>query len=361
MTMKTYDLVIVGAGPAGLFACLCAFQAGIRDILLIDRQPLTGGILTQCFHSGFGQSRYGKELTGIEYAQRLRNELEKTSIEIRLNTTALKIEPAKHPMSHAKSPQKCPIDKISPKQAGYSGKKTNGALVIASPEGGVEKMGFSACILATGCRERSIGSLPVYGTRPAGIFSAGSAQKMINLKGYYLGKCAVVLGSGDVGMIVSHHLSKNGTTVLGVIEQLNQVGGLARNKVRYLDANNIALLTNSTITKLYGDARLRGIEVCRVNNNKEPLAKSAYDIECDTLITSVGLMGERELLDEIKVELSYSDLPHERVSTNIPWLFVCGNALEVQRLVESVEQDGSLAAQKARDYLAGLGREAKLS
>jgi thioredoxin reductase len=356
MTMKTYDLIIVGAGPAGQFGALSAHEAGVKDILLIDRQPLSGGILTQCFHSGFGQSRYGKELTGIEYAQRLRNELEKTSIEMRLNTTVLKIEPAKRPDSHAKSPKKCPTDKVSPKQVGHFDKKTNATIVIASPERGIEEIGFSAFILATGCRERSIGSLPVYGTRPAGIFSAGSAQKMINLKGYHLGKRAVVLGSGDVGMIVSHHLNQNGTSVLGVVEQLNHVGGLARNKVRYLDANNIALLTNSTITKLYGDGRLEGVEVCRVNNNKTPIAKSAYDIECDTLITSVGLMGERELLDELEVEFSHSSIPHERVITSIPWLFVCGNALEVQRLVESVEQDGSLAAIAATDYLESLRR-----
>jgi len=316
--MESYNLIIVGAGPAGLAAAISAKSRGMDRILVIERMEAPGGIPLQCFHTGFGKRRYGTELKGTVYADRLLGEVSK-EIELWTNAFVLAI--------------------------------SRDGTVTVSGTGGLCKCSAGAVILATGCRERPIGSLPVYGTRPSGIFTAGSVQRMINLKGYRVGSRVVVLGSGDVGMIVSHHLSEHGAQVIAVLEKEQKLGGLVRNKHRYLDAHAIPVILGSTVTQLYGERRLEAVQVCHVDKEGKPLPACGYRLACDTLVTSVGLVPELELMEDLGAAFCRQATG---VGTSLPWLFVCGNARRVHSLVDTVEQDGVQASIAACEYLSGL-------
>lgn len=310
--MREYDVIIIGAGPAGLSAALAAHRRGRPRIAVVDRLPQPGGILPQCFHKGFGLREYGEELTGAEYAERLLSEVDCTAAEFLCGTEVLDLG-------------------------------GNGTVTV-SGRGEVRQLKGSAVILASGCRERSIGSLPIYGTRPAGVFTAGSVQRMINLHGYRVGKKVFVLGSGDVGMIVSHHLTRQGARVEGVLEIRDRPGGLSRNKARYLDSNDIPLITGCTITRLHGEGRLEAVSVCRVDaETLAPIFATQRVLPCDTLVTSVGLIPETELLRG-----------HDAPLISEPWLFICGNARRVHSLVDSVVLEGDSAGTAAADYALKL-------
>lgn len=315
--MREFDIAIIGGGPAGLSAALGAKRALSGTVAIIDRMPQLGGILQQCYHKGFGLRQYGEELTGTQYARLQVAELESTDVHVYTDTEVLDID--------------------------------GDRVINISGPAGADRLRAKAIILATGCRERSIGSLPIYGTRPAGIFTAGSVQRMINLSGYSVGKRAVVLGSGDIGMIVAHHLTQIGTHVSGVFEIKDHLGGLLRNKQRYLDTHGIELITGSTVTELHGTDRLEGVTVCLVDKELRPIRSTAQVISCDTLVTSVGLIPELELLGKLNV-----DAPYQGVKTSLPWLFICGNARVVHSLVDSViaegEAAGSAAARLAMGY-----------
>lgn len=310
--MENYNLIIIGAGPAGLSAAISAVERGLDRILVVDRMDKAGGIPVQCFHTGFGKARYGVEIKGYEYAERLLTELD-NRIELQLSSFVLEIS-------------------------------LDNAVTISSIRG-VYRLSSKTVILATGCRERPIGSLPVFGSRPSGVFTAGSVQRMINLSGYQVGKRVVVLGSGDVGMIVAHHLTEIGAQVIAVLEKEKRLGGLMRNKKRYLDIHEIPVQFGSTVTRLYGECRLEAVEICNVENGK-PVPDSGYRLECDTLVTSVGLIPELELIRDLGAAPRGTG-----VGTNLPWLFVCGNARRVHSLVDTVEQDGAQAGLAACEYL----------
>ena len=297
--MKDYRLTIIGAGPAGLSAALGA--EGIKDILLIDRNPDPGGLLRQCIHTGFGHGFFGEDLTGPECAGRLVSFARAEGVDIMTDTSVIKIAQDK-------------------------------SITIAGKMG-VSEFKTEALILATGCRERAIGSIPVPGTRPAGVFPAGSVQKMINIGGYDVGDRVVILGSGDVGLIAARRLTLEGKKVLAVIEKESNCGGLMFNKLMCLDAFGIPLLTQSTVSELYGSERLAGVRIGDGTNG--------HDLECDTLVTSLGLIPETDLIRDPDLQ-------------DLPWIFVCGNARTVSRFADDVIADGKLAGETAAKYLRGV-------
>ena len=299
-----YNVAVIGGGPAGMAAALGALSAGAKRVLLVERDDRLGGILNQCSHLGFGLRYFGRELTGVEYAKLFRGRVEASDINVLTGTTVLKIT-------------------------------KNRELILSGAA--FSKAEAGAVILASGCRERPIGTLPVAGTRPAGIFAAGMAQRMLNLAGFDIGRRAVILGSGDVGMIVARELKQRGAIVPAVIEQREVCGGLARNKIACLDAFQIPLVFDSTIAQIYGRDRITAVDVINKTTGKRT------HIPCDTLIVSVGLTPEQELLESLISETG-----------SVPeFLSVCGNACFVHDLVDDVSEESERAGRFAADYNAG--------
>ena len=280
--MDKYELFIVGAGAAGLSAALAAREAGAGRILIADRADRPGGILPQCVHHGFGLTTFGEELTGPEYAERIVSEILRTDVEIRLGTTVLSVSPDK--------------------------------TALLSGRDGLRQVGFDRMILATGCREIDIGSLPIAGTRPAGIFTAGQAQEMINLHRLDPGHEVIILGSGELGMILARRFTLEAQHVIAVIEKENRYGGMARNYHRCIEAYAIPLICSAEITRIHGEERIHAVTLHRRDSN-------TYEtISCDTLVTALGLTPERSLLEK----------PGEP-----DWLRLCGNCSRVHDIVDS--------------------------
>lgn len=291
--MKT-ELLIVGAGAAGMAAALSAWEAGCRDLLLVDRREQPGGILPQCLHEGFGLAQYGTELTGPEYTARLVQRLEKTGVHLSFGTEVLTVH----------------------------GDKT----AILSDRRGLFELHFERLILATGCREKSIGSLPVAGTRPAGVFTAGQAQEMMNLRGQEVGNEILILGSGDLGLIMARQFALAGKHVIAVVEKEAHVGGMARNYHRCIEPYQISVLYRTMVTEIHGTGRISGVTLRRLDTGEERF------IPCDTLITALGLIPERELVRRLG---------------DPDWLFLAGNCRRVHDFADSA------VAEAAR-----IGREA---
>jgi len=301
--MKSYDLVVIGGGPAGMAASLAAKQAGVAKILLAERADSLGGILNQCVHYGFGLIYFGEELTGPQYAERFSCQMLSAGIDVYTGTSAVGMNPS-------------------------------GAVLLSGEKCGLLEINAKAVILASGCRERPIGTLPIIGTRPSGIFTAGAAQKMINLGGYDIGNRFVILGSGDIGLIMARQLKQLGKEVLAVIEKEGKCGGLERNRINCIEKYNIPLRTRCTVTKIHGIGRIAGVTVQDLINGHESL------LECDTLITSVGLIPERELAEDASAGGCLPD-----------WLFLCGNACYVHDLVDDVTYEAEKIGQQAAHYV----------
>lgn len=323
--MKQVQLAIIGGGPAGLAAAIAAREKGVEDILIIERDKELGGILNQCIHAGFGLHTFGQELTGPEYAGRFIDRVQQMHIPYLLRTMVLDLSE----------------DRV---------------LTVTGPETGLIQIRAQAVILAMGCRERPRGALNIPGYRPAGIYSAGTAQRLVNMEGFMPGKNVVILGSGDIGLIMARRMTLEGAKVHAVAEVLPYSGGLKRNIVQCLEDFNIPLYLSTTVVDIHGRERLEGVTLARVDENRRPIPGTEQHIPCDTLLLSVGLLPENELSSAAGVRLSgVTGGPEvtDRLATSIPGVFACGNVLHVHDLVDFVSQEAQKAGENAALYLQG--------
>ncbi len=319
------ELVIIGGGPAGMSAAISAYKNGIKDIVIIEREDSLGGILKQCIHNGFGLHTFKEELTGPEYALRYEEEVKRLGIPFKLNTTVLEITEDK-------------------------------TVVATNEEEGVFIINAKAIILAMGCRERSRGALNIAGTRPAGIYSAGTAQKYVNIMGVMPGKNVVILGSGDIGLIMARRMTLEGAKVHAVCELMPYSGGLSRNIEQCLNDFNIPLKLSHTVVEIHGRERLTGVTVAKVDEKRKPIPGSYEYIHCDTLLLSVGLIPENELTREAGIEISRitngAEVNQDR-ETSVEGIFACGNVLHVHDLVDYVSKEAEIAGKGAAAYIKG--------
>ncbi|MBE7026241.1 MAG: FAD-dependent oxidoreductase [Ruminococcaceae bacterium] len=319
------DLVIIGGGPAGMSAAVAAYKSGVKNILIIERDEHLGGILMQCIHNGFGLHKFGEELTGPEYAWKYEKQVKELGISVKLNTMVLDITE----------------DKI---------------ITATNSVDGVFQIKAKAIILAMGCRERSKGALNIAGSRPAGIFSAGTAQKFVNMKGYMPGKNVVILGSGDIGLIMARRMTQEGAKVHAVCELMPYSGGLARNIQQCLKDFDIPLKLSHTVVEIHGRERLSGVTIAKVDENRKPIEETKEYIECDTLLLSVGLIPENELSKSANIELSPvtgGAVVDQDRQTSVNGIFACGNVLHVHDLVDFVSEEAETAGVASAEYING--------
>ena len=324
--MEEYDIVIIGGGPAGLAAALNARHQGIERLLILERDKELGGILNQCIHNGFGLHTFKEELTGPEYAWRYIRQVLEQKISYRLNT-----------------------------MVGDVAQEDGWKIVTAmSREKGMTMLRARAVILAMGCRERPRGALNVPGFRPAGIYTAGTAQRLVNMEGYMPGKEIVILGSGDIGLIMARRMTLEGATVKVVAEIMPKSGGLTRNIVQCLEDYGIPLKLNHTVIDIKGKDHIEGVTLAQVDENKEPVPGTQEAYRCDTLLLSVGLIPENELTRGLGArmdEKTHGPVVDERLQTTVAGVFACGNVLHVHDLADHVSQEAAEAGKHAADYV----------
>ena len=324
--MINYEVVVIGGGPAGLAAAIEAKRNGVNNILVIERDRELGGILQQCIHNGFGLHVFKEELTGPEYAHRFIKELKDMGIEYKLDTMVLSLN--KEKVIHAIS-------------------REDGYMIIKA----------KAVVLAMGCRERTAGAINIPGTRPSGVFSAGTAQRYINIDGYMVGKKVVILGSGDIGLIMARRMTLEGAKVLAVAEIMPYSGGLNRNIVQCLNDYNIPLYLSHTITEIKGRDRVTSVVISQVDESMKPIPGTEFELECDTVLLSVGLIPENELSEQAGIEIdprTKGPYVTETMETSIDGVFACGNVVHVHDLVDFVTEESRRAGKNAAKYVKDL-------
>ena len=329
------DIAIIGGGPAGLAAALGAKKQGVKNILILERDGKLGGILNQCIHNGFGLHTFKEELTGPEYAARYASQVIEQKIPYMLNTIV--------------------VDVTCASENGAGDAKI---LTVMNEERGLFQIEAGAVILAMGCRERARGALTIPGYRPAGIYSAGTAQRYVNMEGRMPGREVVILGSGDIGLIMARRMTLEGAKVKVVAELMPYSGGLKRNIVQCLDDFGIPLKLSHTVVDIHGKERVEGITLAQVDEKGKPIKGTEEYITCDTLLLSCGLIPENELSTGMGVELSpitSGPIVNESLETNIPGVFACGNVLHVHDLVDYVSEEAFKAGEKAAQYIEALG------
>ncbi len=330
MTQQEYsvqrvDVLVIGSGPAGLAAAIAAREDGVENLLVLEREHTSGGILRQCIHNGFGLHRFKEELTGPEYAQRDIDRAREMNIPIQCDTTVLSVDGERR-------------------------------VTCVSAEHGLQTIETGAIVLAMGCRERPRGALGIPGTRCAGIYSAGTAQKFVNMEGFMPGKRVVILGSGDIGLIMARRMTLQGAKVLACVELMPYSSGLNRNIVQCLNDYDIPLYLSHTVTDIQGRERLSGVTVSKVDENRRPIPGTEIHFDCDTLLLSVGLIPENELSALAGVELSpltSGATVDDQLQTSVPGIFACGNVLHVHDLVDHVSRESFKAGHAAAAYARG--------
>ena len=331
MEDKVYDLIVVGGGPAGLACAISARDNGLQHVLVLERDTRAGGILLQCIHNGFGLHHFGEELTGPEYAMRFVEEAAQKKVETKVSTMVLEIIPGN-------KNDIMPVHQV----------------VAINSEDGLMCLKTKTVALAMGCRERTRGALVIPGTRPAGIFTAGSAQRFVNIDGYLPGKKVVILGSGDIGLIMARRLTLEGAEVKLVCEVMPYSAGLARNMTQCLNNFNIPLKLSTTIIQIHGKDRVTGVTIAQVDSRRRPIAGTEEYIECDTVLLSVGLIPENEISIAAGVNMdSITSGPtvNQFMETSVNGIFACGNSVHVHDLVDYVTEESLLAGKCAAEYI----------
>ena len=323
MKEKLYDVIVIGGGPAGLAAAVAARKSGVQDILILERDSELGGILNQCIHNGFGLHTFGEELTGPEYAARYITQALERKIEYKLNTMVLSISEDKH-------------------------------ITAVNREEGLIEIDAKAILLTMGCRERSRGALNIPGYRPAGIYSAGTAQRLVNMEGYMPGRRVVILGSGDIGLIMARRMTLEGAKVLACVEVMPYSGGLTRNIVQCLNDFDIPLYLSHTIVDIQGKDRVEKAIVAEIGPDRKPIPGTEMEFDVDTILLSVGLSPENELTKQAGIEMdprTKGAIVYENMETSIPGVFACGNVVQVHDLVDFVSGESELAGAAAANYI----------
>ena len=318
----SYDVIVIGGGPAGLAAAVAAWEDGCRSICIVERDRELGGILNQCIHNGFGLHYFKEELTGPEYAERFVHMLQDTGVDVKIDAMVLTVTPEKE-------------------------------VHIVSKTSGYEVLQAKSVVLAMGCRERTRGAIAIPGARCAGIFTAGAAQRYLNIEGYMVGKRVVILGSGDIGLIMARRMTLEGAKVLACVEVLPYSGGLTRNIVQCLNDFDIPLYLSHTITDIQGKGRVEKVVVSEVDANRQPVPGTEMEFDCDTVLLSVGLIPENELSRSAGIEIdprTNGPVVYENMETSIPGVFACGNVVHVHDLVDFVTAESQRAGKAAAAF-----------